>query len=267
VEHISSRQNPLVKRVRDLARGRGPEGEVLLEGVHLLEEAWRSNVEVLLAVFASDALDGRLSDLAVRAAAHGARVVSVPPALLGAISPVRQSAGVLAVARLRAVSMDDALREKPALLLLLEGIQDPGNVGAIVRAGEACGATGVIAGPGCADPFGWKAVRGSMGSVFRLPVVVVDAWAPLQTRLRREQVRVFAAVPRGGTPLTAVTLESPSAILLGGEGPGLSPELLVAADEQLTIEMRSPVESLNVAISAALVLYEASRQRSHVTVR
>lgn len=267
MEHISSRQNPLVQRVRDLARGRGPEGEVLLEGVHLLEEAWRSNVEVLLAVFASDALDGRFSDLAARAAAHGARVVAVPPSLLDGISPVRQSAGVLAIARLRAAAMDDALREKPPLLLLLDGIQDPGNAGAIVRAGEACGATGVIVGPGGADPYGWKAVRGSMGSVFRLPVVVIDDWTPALTRLRLDQVRLFAAVPRGGTPLSAATLDRPSAILLGGEGPGLGPDLLAAADERLTIAMRPPVESLNVAISAALVLYEASRQRSHVAVR
>ena len=267
MEHISSRQNPLVKEVRALARGRGADGEVLLEGAHLLEEAWRSNVEITLAVFASDAVDGRLAEHAVRAAAHGARVVTVPPALMDAISPVRQPAGVLAVARLRDSSLDDVLREKPALLILLEGVQDPGNVGAIIRAAEGCGASGVILGPGCADPFGWKAVRGSMGSVFRLPVTLITEWTAALDALRRQQVRMYAALPRDGTPLTRVTLDGPSAILLGGEGPGLSQALLDAADERLTIEMRPPVESLNVAISAALVLYEASRQRSHVALR
>lgn len=267
MEHISSRQNPLVKRVRELARGRGAGGEVLLEGAHLLEEAWRSNVEVSLAIFASDAGDGRFSAHATRAAAHGARVITVPPALLQAISPVRQSAGVLAVARVRGAALEDVLREKPALLLALEGVQDPGNVGATIRAAEGCGATGLILGPGCADPFGWKAVRGSMGSIFRLPVVLVHDWPAALGALRSEHVRLLAAVPRGGTPLAHVTLDGPSAILLGGEGPGLSDELLDAAGDRLTIEMRPPVESLNVAISAALVLYEASRQRSHVALR
>ncbi len=93
------------------------------------------------------------------------------------------------------------------------------------------------------------------------------AWTSVLPALRNERVRMLAAVARGGTPLGRVALDGPSAILLGGEGPGLSDELLAAADERLTIEMRPPVESLNVAISAALVLYEASRQRSHVAVR
>lgn len=267
MEHISSRQNPLVKQIRELVRGRGRDGELLLEGPHLLEDAWRSNVEITLAIFASDTVEARFSGHAARAAAHGARVVTVPPALLDAISPVRQPTGVLAVARLRDATMDDVLRAKPALLLVLDGVQDPGNVGAIIRAAEGCGATGVILGPGCADPHGWKAVRGSMGSLFRLPVVPVRDWMTAVDALRGEHVRMFAAVPRDGTPLTSVTFDGPSAILLGGEGPGLSQALLDAADQTLTIEMRPPVESLNVAISAALVLYEASRQRSHVALR
>lgn len=267
MEHISSRQNPLVKHVRRLAHGRGTGSEVLLEGPHLLEEAWRSNVEVTLAIFAGETVDGRFSDLAARAAAHGARIITVPPALLDSISPVRQPTGVLAVARLHGASMDDVLREQPALLLVLEGVQDPGNVGATIRAAEGCGASGVILGPGCADPFGWKALRGSMGSLFRLPVVLVPEWGPALNALRTADVRMVAAVPRGGTALTSVILDGPSAILLGGEGPGLSQALLDAADDRLTIEMRPPVESLNVAITAALVLYEASRQRSHVALR
>ena len=271
MEHISSRQNPLVKRVRELARGRaaGDDGvvEVLLDGPHLLEEAWRSNVEISLAMVASDAADGRFADLASRAAAHGARVVTVPPSMLEAVSPVHAPSGIVAIARVPRAAMPDVLREKPPLLLVLDGVQDPGNVGAIIRAAEGCGATGVIAGPGCADPFSWKAVRGTMGSIFRLPVITVAEWTSVLQTLRHEQVRLIATVPRGGTPLTSADLDAPAAILLGGEGAGLSRQALDAADERLSIEMRGPVESLNVAVTAALILYEASRQRSHVALR
>lgn len=267
MEHISGRQNPLIGHIRELARGRATGDEVLLEGPHLLEEAWRSNVELTLAVIASDAAEGRFADLAARAGAHGARVVTVPPSMFDALSPVQHSTGILATARLRAASLDDVLRERPALLLVLEGIQDPGNVGAIIRTAEGCGATGVIAGPACADPFGWKAVRGSMGSLFRLPIAVVREWTDVLATLRHEQVRIAATVPRGGTGLMQSRLDGPTAVLLGGEGPGLSPELLDAADERLSIEMRPPVESLNVAVTAGLILYEASRQRNHVAVR
>lgn len=273
MEHISSRQNPLVKRVRELARGRDAGGgvqdvvDVLLEGPHLLEEAWRSNVEVALVMVASDAANDRFAAHVSRAAAHGARVVTVPPSILEAVSPVPGPSGIVAIARVRRALMPDVLQARPPLLLVLEGVQDPGNVGAIIRAAEGCGATGVIAGPGCADPFGWKAVRGTMGSIFRLPVITVRDWPPVLNTLRDEAVRLIATVPRGGTALTQANLDGPAAILLGGEGPGLSEVVLAAADERLSIEMRAPVESLNVAISAALILYEASRQRSHVAVR
>ena len=267
MEHISSRQNPLAKRIRELSHGRGADDEVLLDGPHLLDEACRSNVGVTLAAFASDAVDGRLAETAARAAAHGARLVTMPPALLNGISPVATSTGVLAIARVHRSTVDDALTRAPALLIVLDAVQDPGNVGAIIRTAEACGATGVIVGPGTADPFGWKAIRGAMGSTFRLPVVSVASLGETIQGLRARGIRIHATVPREGTPLPSATLDTPAAILLGGEGSGLGPALLALADDRVSIEMRPPVESLNVAVTAALILYEASRQRSHVTVR
>jgi RNA methyltransferase, TrmH family len=121
-----------------------------------------------------------------------------------------------------------------------------------------------VAGEATADPFGWKALRGAMGSSLRLPVArerLVNAIA----RARTAGVRIFAAIPRGGTALSRCDLSGPAAILVGGEGAGLPGALLDEADERLTVPMKPPVESLNVSIAAALILYEASRQR-HVTV-
>jgi TrmH family RNA methyltransferase len=180
------------------------------------------------------------------------------------MSPVRQPSGIVAIAWLPRGSLAQALEREPQLVFLLDAVQDPGNVGAIVRAGEACGATGVIAGDGCADPYGWKALRGSMGSVFRVPVASNVPLADAVRAIKARGIGVLAAVPRNGDALPDVNLRRAAAILLGGEGHGLPDTLLRLADGRLSIPMRRPVESLNVSIAAALIAYEASRQRSGV---
>ena len=141
-------------------------------------------------------------------------------------------------------------------------------MGAIIRAADGCGATGVIAIEGTADPFGWKALRGAMGSTFRLPVAVRQTAAATVSYLKGRHITIVATVPRRGTPLPAAALRGPIAILLGGEGAGLREDLVAAADARVSIPMRPPVESFNVAITAALILYEAAKQRDgHVPVR
>ena len=268
MEHVTSRNNPLVKRFREVAR-EGRLGEVvLLDGPHLIGEAIDSHVPVDVIVFSADAARGRLLDLAERSARTDARIITVPDSLLSAISPVRQASGVVALARVKAASLDAALAARPPqLVVFLDTLQDPGNVGAVIRTAEACGATAVITGPGTADPFGWKALRGSMGSALRLPIAMVRDLRDAANAARAAGVRLVATVPRGGTPLAASDISGPLAIIVGGEGAGLTNELIAAADETLTIEMHGPVESLNVSVAAAIILYEASRQRAHVAVR
>jgi TrmH family RNA methyltransferase len=147
------------------------------------------------------------------------------------------------------------------------GIQDPGNVGAIVRVAEAGGAAGVIVAGNSADPYGWKALRGAMGSAFRLPIVREPDLDRVLAALRAAGVRVLATAPAvNGTILSRRSfsdqpLTGASAFILGGEGPGLPAELIASADGVITIPMEPPVESLNVAVSAGLIIYEARRQR------
>lgn len=265
--HVTSRQNPVVRRFREAAREGRAGDVVLLDGPHLLAEALDAGVPLEVAAFASDAAEGRFPDLARRCARSGAQVITVPASLLGAMTPVRQPSGVVALARMQPAPTADVLRARaPQLVLILDRVQDPGNVGAIVRVAEGCGASGVIVGPGTADPFGWKALRGSMGSAFRMPVAVASTLPDAMAQARGAGLRLFATAPRGGTPLGQAALAPPCAILLGGEGAGLAQPVIDAADDTLTIAMRPPVESLNVSIAAALVLYEASRQRTHVAV-
>jgi TrmH family RNA methyltransferase len=147
------------------------------------------------------------------------------------------------------------------LVLVLAGLQDPGNVGAIVRAAAAFGASGVVAIEGTANPFGWKALRGAMGGTFRLPIAARGSLPDVVAAAREVGVRLVAAVPRGGTPLPELDLRAPTAIVLGGEGAGLSAAVTAAVDETVSVPMQALVDSLNVAIAAALILYEAMRQR------
>jgi RNA methyltransferase, TrmH family len=259
VETITSRQNPLVQRFRAAADAFG--GTVLLDGPHLIEEALAASVPIETVAMASDARDD-LARLGARAEAAGARLVTVAPNVLAAMTLVRQASGIVAIARRIEKTVDEALAGPSQMVLILEEVQDPGNVGAIVRAADACGATGVIVGPGTADPMGWKALRGSMGSVFRLPVAVRQSLPEAVRTARALGMEILAAVPRGGVRLPQCDLRRPVAVLLGSEGAGLSDGLVALAGGRLTIPMRPPVDSLNVATAAALIAYEAQRQRT-----
>ena len=268
MRRISSRSNPLVTRFRDAARGRGARGVILLDGEHLVEEALDSAVTLDTVAIAESLVDRHADGLVDRLTRAGAEIVRVPTAVMAAMSPVREPSGIVALATARPAALDEVAAASPQLVLVLNGIQDAGNVGAIIRAADGCGATGVIAIEGTADPFGWKALRGAMGSTFRLPVAVRQPAAAAIDFLKSRRVAIVATVPRLGTPLPDAQLRGPVAILLGGEGAGLPEDLVASADERVSIPMRPPVESLNVAITAALILYEAAKQRDgHVPVR
>jgi TrmH family RNA methyltransferase len=261
VHRISSRRNAIVARFRALARAGHANGRVLIDGPHLLSEALASRIALDIAAFVEPNDDDALDELARRAAETGAETIAVTPAVLSAMSPVRHPAGVVAIGRCGPAGVPEILARRPQRLLIVGAVQDPGNLGAIIRVAEACGASGVMPGDGSADPFGWKAVRGSMGSIFRLPVAARQPLAQAEQQARAAGLRVVAAVPRGGTPLADSNLAPPIAIMLGGEGAGLPDDIVSAADERLTIPMQPPVESLNVAVAAGLILYEAARVR------
>ena len=180
---------------------------------------------------------------------------------MAAVSPARTSSGIVALARKPRYDPATVLDRAPQLLLMIVGVQDPGNVGALIRSAEATGATGVIVSGASADPFGWKALRGAMGSAFRLPIIVAPDPGGVIALARQRGVRVVAAAPRDGTPLFDVDFRAPSLVMLGGEGRGLAPEVLSLADGRVTVPMSGGVESLNVGVAGALLLYEAYRQR------
>ena len=262
MKRISSRHHPLVAACRAIGRGRSADGDILLDGLHLLADAWGAGLSLRAVAFAPRALASREGGLlAARLEADGVEVIEATDAVLEAMSPASTPSGVVAIAARPPGSLEAVLATAPQLLVVAADIQDPGNVGAILRAAEAGGATGVAFCGASADPFGWKALRGSMGSAFRLPLAHGFTLEDVLSGARRAGVRLAATVPRGGRPPTAVDLRQPVALLLGGEGPGLPPHVVEHAEERVSIPRRPPVESLNVAVAAALLVYEAARQR------
>jgi TrmH family RNA methyltransferase len=272
MERISSRQNAIVKRFRDLARASrtgvsaGHSAEVLLDGEHLVQEALACDIPVEIAAFSDKHLGNVLSPVARIAKdvkKRGGRVLTVSEQVLAAMSPVQHSSGIVAIARARPTDVRVVMATVTdlPLVLVLAGLQDPGNVGAIIRAAAAFGASGVVAIEGSANPFSWKALRGAMGGTFRIPIAARGSLSEVVASAAELGVRLVAAVPRGGTPLPELDLRKPTAIVLGGEGAGVPHTTMAAVQETVTIPMQAPVESLNVAIAAALILYEATRQR------
>ena len=257
VTTITSRRHPMVDGFRELAESPDPEGRrLLLDGAHLVEAAQAAGCELEVVAMASGT-----PDIAERLRRSGVEVIAVNDDVLRAISPVKTPSGVVAVVRRQPASLGSMSQRADALIVVAVDVQDPGNLGSLMRAAEAGGATGIVVAGNSAHPFGWKTLRGSMGSALRLPVVQLPLEGALSA-MRTAGVATVAAVPLNGTPLDQFNWTGRLAILLGGEGAGLPHAVVAASDHRVSIPMAEPVDSLNVAVAGALLVYAARRMRT-----
>jgi RNA methyltransferase, TrmH family len=260
-ETITSSANPLVKDVRRaIARGGlTAQGLCVAETFHLLEEALRSDCEVKY-VLAAESVHSAAEKHVRRLA--GIQVAVLPDALFQSLSGTETSQGVMALVKPPAWDLEQLFRGRP-LVVILDGLQDPGNAGSIVRAAEAFGATGVLFLKGAVSPYNPKTLRASAGSLFRLPFLPVVDPALARAALAQHRVELYAGLParNGGAvrPLEKADLTRGCGLVIGNEAHGVSAEWLAAA-EGLSIPTTG-VESLNAAVAAGILLYEARRQR------
>ena len=263
MEEITSRRNPIVARFRQVTRSTTPtDSTVLLEGPRLIADALAAGLRIeLVAVGAGTATTRRTAPVIDRLDPVATTLVRVSRSVMEALSPASTPSGLVALATIEPDGFEAAVLAPQPLVIGLLGVQDPGNTGAVIRAVEAGGATGVVT-VGGADPYGWKALRGSMGSAFRLPVVRTLAVDDVQAEAAARGLRVIAAVPHDGPPISEADLRGPCLIWLGGEGGGLDRGVVDNADAIVSIPMHPPVESLNIAVAGALIVYEAARQRA-----
>jgi TrmH family RNA methyltransferase len=291
VEHltadlITSRDNKWLKTFRAALRGTGPaeNDPIAVEGRKLVEDSLRSGLEAV-ALLVSESGEREL-EYVLRAASESitgiprARVLRTTDKLFESVAGTETPQGVAALFRQPAWQFEDVLRGaasadgaflgRAPLLVAMAGVQDPGNVGAIVRSAEAFGATGAVTTRGSADPWSPKAVRASAGSALRLPLLRGMAVPVLLAQLRVADVKIVAASSHARNEPTAeahpaADLRDSVVIFIGNEGAGLPPEVEHAADARISIPISDAVESLNAGIAASIVLYEAARQRKGTT--
>lgn len=254
---ITSAQNPLLKEIRKaVAKGSTtPDGFCVAETPHLAEEALRSPCEVSTLILSEEVSAGVERHLL---AIRRVPVVRLSPELFKGIAATEAPQGVIALAKPPDWAVSDVLLSR-ALAVVLDGIQDPGNAGAIMRSAEAFGSTGIVFLKGCVSPYNPKAVRASAGSLFRLPFVVnVDA-AALVEESRNAGVDLIAAMPRANVSLPEARLSRACAFVVGAEGSGVG--RVISENAQGIRIPTMQVESLNASIAASILLYEAWRQR------
>jgi RNA methyltransferase, TrmH family len=259
---ITSRQNALVKELRKAFHQGEPtsEGSMAIEGLRMIEEAIRSGLK-FQAVFFSESARSQATKLLPQIASH-TETLMLPDDVFSSAVGTETPQGVAALVRWKPANLDDLLDpvDENLFLVALGGIQDPGNLGTIIRSAEAFTARGVLLGEKTVSPFNSKVVRASAGSIFREPVMRVKLGETV-AKLKQAGVRILATSSHKGKPLQEANFAGPCMIVIGNEGAGLAAEILALADELVTIPHSESVESLNAGIAASIILYEASRQR------
>ncbi|HLY98823.1 MAG TPA: RNA methyltransferase [Candidatus Angelobacter sp.] len=260
---VTSRQNSLVKDLRR-AFEQGvatPDGCIAVEGTRTIEEAIRSGLR-FQAVFFSERARDHAQRLLPQLSSH-TEAILLPDSVFSSAVSTETPQGVAALVRLKTTKLEDLLEDTQNLLFAgVAGIQDPGNLGTIIRSAEAFGARALLLGEKTVSHYNAKVVRASAGSIFRQPLIGVEL-KPVIGLLRQRGLRVLATSSHKGKSLDQVDFTGPVAVLIGNEGAGLPADVLSQADELITISHSPRVESLNAGIAASIVLYEAARQRKH----
>jgi RNA methyltransferase, TrmH family len=253
-KRITSRDNALFKQLKklaDSARERRRTGRTLLDGAHLIDACLTSgSLPEMLVVAESAVGNAEISILSQRAGTP--QKILLPDALFGEVSPVDAPTGILAVME----TLPLPVPSSPGFCLLLEDIQDPGNLGSMLRSAAAAGVQVAWLSAGCADAWSPRVLRGGMGAHFVLPIVERASLPDIAALFSGQTL----AACLGGESLYAMDLTGPVAFMIGNEGAGLSPDLIAAAAQRFTIPMPGQVESLNAAAAAAICLFERVRQ-------
>ncbi len=263
LQPLAGRHNPRLKELRQAFRHGEltARGECAIEGVKLVEEAVRSG-QRLTSIFFSDSARPLAEKLLPQINARTDTFI-LPNSLFASIVPSETPQGVAALVKRKDFSALQILeRAQAGPIVVAAGLQDPGNLGTILRSAEAFGAAGVFLTEGTVSPYNSKVLRGSAGSIFRLPVVAISS-GELIALLGQHGVRLLATSSHKGTALPEVSWRLPLAIFIGNEGAGLPRDLMHQMQETIVIPQAEQVESLNAGVAASIVLYEAATTSSH----
>jgi TrmH family RNA methyltransferase len=260
---LTSTQNPKVKYFNSLKQNktRRTAGKFFIEGIHLVGEAMQAGLldRVLYSEKVLKTSEGK--DLLGKIISSGIHSEEASESVIGHLSSVESPQGIIASVKPKASDLGSLFEKSDPLIIVACGIQDPGNLGTMIRTADAAGCSGVILSAGTVDPYNDKVIRASSGSIFHLNMVKIDDIIELASSLKRRGVKIISAVVDADKDYYSADYRGPAAILIGSESRGLSPEIERLSDESIAIPMLGGVESLNAAVSCAIVLYEALRQR------
>ncbi len=267
--HITSKDNSLLRQARAVRDGKVDE-LIFVEGLRLSQEVLRSELGIE-ALIVSDQLaqKDKASALLSELTAKAGRTANVSEKLLETISYTKTPQGVVVLASRPASSREQFSANQPdnPLIVVMHRLNNPVNVGAILRTAEAAGTTGVVATAQTSDPFSPKSLRGAMGSAFRIPVWFGPSYEDTITWCRERRVQTICASVDATRNHDEADWVKPSAIIMGPESEGLSESEISLAGDAVRIPMQGLAESLNVAVAAGVLLYEAERQRSHLPIK
>jgi RNA methyltransferase, TrmH family len=262
--NITSRDNSLLRQARAVRDGKAHE-LIFIEGLRLAEEALRSKLPIEAVIVSEELAQKEKAESLIRSLGQASpRFASVSEKLLESISYTKTPQGIVVLASRPETSKDhfEVNQQAPALIVIMHRINNPVNVGAILRTAEAAGATSTIATQNTTDPFSPKSLRGAMGSAFRLPLWFGPTYDEAIVWCGERDLQTICADVHASTAYDEVDWRRPSALILGPESSGLSREEITKANEAVRIPMRGPAESLNVAVATGVLLYEAARQRT-----
>jgi RNA methyltransferase, TrmH family len=263
---ITSRDNSLLRQARAVRDGK-IDDPIFIEGLRLCEEALRSNLSIQAVIFSEEiARKDRAADVIAELEQKAERSAAVSEKLLESISYTKTPQGIIVLAQrpdARKQRLANAMSDNP-LLVVLHRLNNPVNVGAILRSAEAAGATGAIATATTSDPFSPKALRGAMGSAFRLPLWIGPTYLEVLQWCEQAHISTVCAATSGNISYTEGDWTVASSFIFGPESAGLTEDEIAAAGQVVKIPMQGEVESLNVSVAAGILLYEAARQR-HLT--
>lgn len=262
---ITSKENSFVKHLRSLSesKSRKKEKAFLIEGIKMVEEALRDNLGVKMLIAAPSLVQHHGKGVLKLAESRGIDILWISERLMDALSESKTPQPVMAEVTMKQHSEEGLLSNEAGLIVIAHQLQDPGNLGTIIRTAEAVGASGLAITHNTVDPFNAKAIRASMGSILRMPVVPIGDIETFMKTCKQRGFQTVATVLAAEKTHFDVDLRKPTAVVLGQEGAGLPQDIMPGIDLRVRIPMAATIDSLNVATAAAVILYEAMRQRSH----
>lgn len=268
IENITSLQNQLVKRIVNLKQKkyRDKENLFIAEGVRLVEDVLKSKADVKYCFYVKSALENnRVVGIINSFNSAQIRLYEVSLAVYEKMSETNDPQGIMIVVQKNNYKLDELLTINNQFLIILDNLQDPGNIGTIIRTAEAAGCNGIIMTKGCADIYSGKTVRSTMGAMFRLPIVDNVCYDEILSFLKEKNIEIFSTEIVNGVEFYNENYKKSLALIFGNEGNGISDELLSKVEKKIYIPMAGASESLNVGVAAGIIMYEVFRQRNSLT--